>query len=64
MHEITAKALNGITETIVGCAIRVHKMFGSGLLESAYSACLCHDLAPEITMKAGIHRVVNNFPDE
>jgi len=42
---MTAKALNAITETIVRCAIGVHREFGSGLLESAYAACLCHDLA-------------------
>jgi GxxExxY protein len=32
---------------IIRWAIRVHKTFGSGLLESAYVACLCHDLAGE-----------------
>jgi GxxExxY protein len=47
MPATTAKALNEITETIIRSAIRVHKTFGSGLLESAYVACLCHDLAAE-----------------
>ena len=28
--------LNKITETIIGCAIEVHKALGPGLLESAY----------------------------
>jgi GxxExxY protein len=33
-----------ITETIIGCAIEVHKELGPGLLESAYEECLCHEL--------------------
>jgi GxxExxY protein len=33
-----------ITETIIGCAIEVHKELGPGLLESAYEECLCHVL--------------------
>ncbi len=33
-----------ITEQILGCAIRVHKALGPGLLESAYEACLAHEL--------------------
>ena len=35
---------NKITETIIGCAINVHKELGPGLLESAYEACLLYDL--------------------
>src|SRR5690349_966364 len=37
MHE------NEITEHIIGCAIKVHKALGPGLLESAYEACLYHE---------------------
>lgn len=37
--------LNNITEAIIGSAINVHKALGPGLLESAYEACLVHDLA-------------------
>jgi GxxExxY protein len=40
---------NQIGELILGCALRVHKALGPGLLESAYEACLAHELA-----KAGI----------
>ena len=29
-----------ITERIIGCAIKVHKALGPGLLESAYQECL------------------------
>ncbi len=32
--------INQITETIIGCAIEVHKTLGPGLLESAYEECL------------------------
>ncbi len=35
---------NEITEQIIGAAIEVHWVLGPGLLESAYEACLCHDL--------------------
>lgn len=37
--------LNRITEQIIGAAIDVHRVLGPGLLESAYTACLAHDLA-------------------
>ena len=37
--------LNTITEKIIGSAINVHRELGPGLLESAYEACLVHDLA-------------------
>ena len=37
--------LNGITEKIIGAAIHVHRVLGSGLLESAYEACLAFELA-------------------
>ncbi len=33
-----------ITEKVLGAAIEVHKHLGPGLLESAYEACLCHEL--------------------
>jgi len=33
-----------LTEKIIGCAIRVHRALGPGLLESAYEACLCYEL--------------------
>lgn len=45
-QSITEKILieNEITEIIIGCAIKVHKALGPGLLESAYEACLYHEL--------------------
>ncbi len=40
-----AERLNRIIESIIGCAIAVHKALGPGLLESAYEACLAFELA-------------------
>lgn len=37
--------VNQITEGIIGAAIEVHRFLGPGLLESAYTQCLCHELA-------------------
>jgi len=34
-----------LTERIIGAAIAVHQALGPGLLESAYEACLCAELA-------------------
>jgi len=36
---------NDITEIIIGCAIKVHKSLGPGLLESAYEECLFYELS-------------------
>jgi GxxExxY protein len=36
--------VNSITERIISSAIAVHKELGPGLLESAYEACLMHEL--------------------
>jgi GxxExxY protein len=33
-----------LTERIIGAAIEVHRQLGPGLLESAYEACMCHEL--------------------
>jgi GxxExxY protein len=33
-----------LTKEIIGAAIEVHRVLGPGLLESAYQACLCHEL--------------------
>lgn len=39
-----------LSNQIIGLAIKVHRKFGPGLLESAYEACLYYEL-----MKAGLH---------
>jgi GxxExxY protein len=36
--------INQITEIIIGCAIKVHKYLGPGLLESAYEECMVFEL--------------------
>ena len=33
-----------LVETVIGSAIEVHRALGPGLLESAYAACLAHEL--------------------
>ena len=35
---------NDITQKILDCAFKVHTALGPGLLESAYQACLVHEL--------------------
>jgi GxxExxY protein len=37
-------SLNDITGAIIGAAIKVHQSLGPGLLESAYEACVAHEL--------------------
>ena len=39
MHE------NDISESIIGCAIEVHRELGPGLLESVYEEALCYELS-------------------
>src|SRR5262249_2534683 len=36
--------LNDITGLIIAAAIKVHQALGPGLLESAYEACVAHEL--------------------
>ena len=33
-----------VTNSIVGCAIEVHRALGAGLLESIYEQALCHEM--------------------
>lgn len=44
------------THAIIGCAMKVHRALGPGLLESAYEVCLEHELR-----KAGM-RVARQVP--
>ncbi len=39
-----------LTETIIGCAMKVHRTLGPGFLESVYRQALAHELR-----KAGLH---------
>lgn len=36
-----------VARVIVGCAYRVHRNTGAGLLESVYEACFCYELKRE-----------------
>ena len=36
--------LNELTENIIGCAIRAHRILGPGLLEAVYEEALCIEL--------------------
>jgi GxxExxY protein len=36
--------INELTHAIIGAAMKVHRVLGPGLLESAYEACLAHEL--------------------
>ena len=36
---------NEISEIIIGCAIKVHKALGPGLLESAYEECTAYEVS-------------------
>ena len=36
--------INGITQRIIGCAIKVHKVLGPGLLESVYESAMLIEL--------------------
>jgi len=36
---------NAVGKTVLGCALKVHRALGPGLLENAYEACLAHELA-------------------
>src|SRR5436305_14695095 len=42
-HVVTPK-INHITRQIIAAAMKVHTLLGPGLLESAYHACLLHEL--------------------
>ena len=41
---MSAVALDLLIETVIGCAIAVHRALGPGLLESAYRECLIIEL--------------------
>ena len=36
---------NKLSNTVIGCAIKIHKVLGPGLLESAYHECMYYELA-------------------
>lgn len=42
---LTKKYIKDLTYEIIGCAIEVHKVMGSGLLENVYHQCLKEELS-------------------
>lgn len=42
--QLASDSTDSLTGEIIGAAIAVHKALGPGLLESAYQACLRHEL--------------------
>lgn len=38
---------DSVSKIIIGCAIKVHRVLGPGLLESAYEECLAYELLKE-----------------
>jgi GxxExxY protein len=44
LTETTEDGLDPLTHEIIGASIEVHRSLGPGLLESAYQACLLHEL--------------------
>jgi GxxExxY protein len=45
MSSVSAEQVNSVTSRVIGACIEVHRALGPGLLESAYEACLCHELS-------------------
>lgn len=43
-HDMTKKEVTRLSYQITGCAIKVHKALGPGLLESVYEKCLHYEL--------------------
>jgi|SRR5690554_7184673 len=41
---VTKKIIDELTYEVIGCAIEVHKIMGSGLLESVYHQCMIEEL--------------------
>ena len=54
-HDVAGHA--ELTDTIIACAIRVHEVFGPGLLESVYQRCLVVELA-DASLSVDTHRRV------
>ena len=44
-RDAEAQGFNELTERVIGACIEIHRALGSGLLESAYEECLCHELS-------------------
>ena len=47
-EEREVKTLNDLSYLTIRCAMKVHSELGPGLLESAYEACLAHELRKNV----------------
>src|SRR5215203_1042209 len=45
LENVSREQINRLGEQVVGALIEVHRHLGPGLLESAYEAAFCHELA-------------------
>src|SRR5207247_4204625 len=43
--KITKMEFDGLSQSVIGCAIEVHRTLGPGLLESTYRQCLACELS-------------------
>ena len=43
-HQEVTKALDAVARAVVDSGLKVHRILGPGLLESAYEHCLAHEL--------------------
>jgi GxxExxY protein len=46
--------INHLTESIIGCAIEVHRQLGPGLLEGTYQSALCIELERRLEISNAI----------
>jgi hypothetical protein len=44
LNDMTKKELDELTYKVIGCAIEVQKIMGTGLLESVYQQCMIEEL--------------------
>ena len=57
------RPLTELTGVIIGCAMKVHRALGPGLLESSYHACLEYQLAQaglEVRSQVGLPLIYGN----
>lgn len=57
---MTKKEVTQLSYEIVGCAIKVHKELGPGLLESVYEKCLKYELIKhgfEVKQQLIVHHI-------
>ena len=48
---------------VIGACIEVHRVLGPGLLESAYEACLAHELTLLVVEIKAVEALLGTFAD-